>query len=73
MTYLNGTRGAECYGWEGAGGGRGRQQKGRGNPIYPDARVEGRKTPYTPTLRLVLPPYQTETLTYLTSSWRWAG
>lgn len=32
------------------GGGRGgNEAKGRGNPIHSDARVEGRKTPYTPT------------------------
>lgn len=44
VTYLNGTRGAD-------GGGERRREpaKGPGNPIHPDARVEGRKTPYTPT------------------------
>jgi len=47
VTYLNGTRGAEYH------GGRRRRRrepaKGPGNPIHPDTRVEGRKTPYTPT------------------------
>lgn len=42
MIYLNGTRGTECRWME-----KGASQ--RGNPIHLDARVEGRKTPYTPT------------------------
>jgi len=48
VTYLNGTRGAECHGSRRK---RRRREpaKGPGNPIHPDARVEGRKTPYTPT------------------------
>jgi len=40
MIYLNGTRGTECRWME-----KGASQ--RGNPIHLDARVEGRKTPYT--------------------------
>lgn len=50
VTYLNGTRGAECHeGKRRRGRGMREPAKGPGNPIHPDARVEGRKTPYTPT------------------------
>lgn len=63
MIYLNGTRGTEC---------RWRREPVKGGTPSTSTRESRVVKPPILQLRLVLPPYQTETLTCLTA-WRWAG